>query len=109
MWNWPLISLVAFIGFLISCRSWTWRGKVMAGICFVGLLVTTVFGITRTPDHDFIVKECGYYASQGARIGVELKKSNASGVGRSRRHLAAAAIAQNNRHDRSMRLDGRLH
>ena len=79
MWNWPLISLVAFIGFLISCRSWTWRGKVMAGICFVGLLVTTVFGITRTPDHDFIVKECGYYASQGARIGVELKKANASG------------------------------
>lgn len=79
MWCWLLISLAAFIGFLVCCRSRVLGGRIAAGICFVGLLVSTVFGITWTPDQEFAAKECGYYASQGARIGVELKKLNASG------------------------------
>lgn len=79
MWSWLLISLVAFAGFLVCCRSRTLGGRIAAGMCFVGLLFSTVSGIIQTPDQEFAAKECGYYASQGARIGIELKKHNASG------------------------------
>ena len=80
-----MITAIVFMLASLAVMIWGARqkdrvGNIAALAALPALLIGVVMMFRQSNENDFVARDSGYYATQAARIGSELKKSGIGGV-----------------------------